>query len=145
MAKGCQILSVLAALLFAAPNALASSTAAIDRTPSIARSGTDVGAEVRIELTQPGTEGLSFNARLSEDGGFITRPISWEVKDLNGETLLTRDADVAELTAEPGDYLVVASYGAVKVERKVTLLAGERLAVIFVLNVGGLRILPKLE
>jgi hypothetical protein len=145
MAKGCQILSVLAALLFAAPNALASSTAAIDRTPSITRSGTDVGAEVRIELTQPGTEGLSFNARLSEDGGFITRPISWEVKDLNGETLLTRDADVAELTAEPGDYLVVASYGAVKVERKVTLLAGERLAVTFVLNVGGLRILPKLE
>jgi hypothetical protein len=145
MAKGCRILSVLAALLFAAPAALASSTAAIDRTPSIARSGTDVGAEVRIELTHPGNEGLRFNARLSEDGGFITRPISWEVKDLDGETLLTRDADVAELPAEPGDYLVVASYGAVKVERKVTLLTGERLAVTFVLNVGGLRILPKLE
>jgi hypothetical protein len=144
MVKGRHIPFVLAALLFCGP-AIAASTAAIDRSPDIARSGTDVGAEVRIEVTQPGNEGLAFNARLSEDGGLITRPISWQVKALGGETLLTRDADAAELSAEPGDYVVEASYGTVKVERKVTLLAGERLAVTFVLNAGGLRILPKLK
>jgi hypothetical protein len=144
MVKGCHIPFVLAALLFCGP-AIAASTAAIDRSPDIARSGTDVGAEVRIEVTQPGNEGLAFNARLSEDGGLITGPISWQVKALGGETLLTRDADAAELSAEPGDYVVEASYGTVKVERKVTLLAGERLAVTFVLNAGGLRILPKLK
>jgi hypothetical protein len=145
MLKGRHILSLLAALLIASPAAAASSTASIDRTPDISRSGEDVGAEVRIELTRPGNEGLSFNARLSEDGGIVNWPISWQVKDFGGETLLSRDAGGASLAAEPGDYLVVASYGAVKVERKVTLLAGQRLAVTFVLNAGGLRILPRLK
>lgn len=136
---------LLAAFLFAVPSAEASSTAAIDRSPEVARSGTDVGAEVRIELTEPGNEGLAFNARLSEDGGLITWPVSWQVKAYGGETLFTRDAARAALAAEPGDYVVEASYGAVKVERKVTLLAGQRLAVTFVLNAGGLRVLPKVK
>jgi hypothetical protein len=145
MLKGRHILSLLAALLFASPALASSSTAAIDRTPDIARSGEDVGAEVRIELTRRGNEALSFNARLSEDGGVVNWPISWQVKAFSGETLLSRDAGDASLAAEPGDYVVEASYGAVKVERKVTLLAGQRLAVTFVLNAGGLRILPKLK
>ena len=137
---------LLAAFLWAAvPAHAASSTAAIDRSPDIVRSGRDVGAEIRIKMTWPGNEGLQFNARLSEAGSVITRPISWQVRAFGGETLLARDADEASLAAEPGDYLVEASYGAVKVERRVTLLAGQRLAVTFVLNVGGLRILPKLK
>jgi hypothetical protein len=145
MLKGRLILSLLAALLFASPTLASSSTAAIDRTPDISRSGEDVGAEVRIELTRPGNEALSFNARLSEDGGVVNWPISWQVKAFGGETLLSRDAGDASLAAEPGDYVVEASYGAVKIERKVTLLAGQRLAVTFVLNAGGLRVLPKLK
>ena len=137
---------LLAAFFWAAaPAQAASSTAAIDRTPDVVRSGQDVGAEIRIEMTRPGNEGLKFNARLSEDGSVITRPISWQVRAYGGETLFDRDADEASLMAEPGDYLVEASYGAVKVERRVTLLAGQRLAVTFVLNIGGLRILPKLK
>jgi hypothetical protein len=144
MLKG-HILSLLLALLFASSATAASSTASIDRTPDIAHSGEDVGAEVRIELTRPGNETLSFNARLSEDGGVVNWPISWQVKDFAGETLLSRDAADASLATEPGDYVVEASYGAVKVERKVALLEGQRLAVTFVLNAGGLRILPKLK
>jgi hypothetical protein len=145
MLKGRHIPFLLAVLLIASPAMAASSTAAIDRTPDIARSGEDVGAEVRIELTRPGNESLSFNARLSEDSGVVNWPISWQVKAFDGETLLARDANGASLAAEPGDYVVEASYGIVKVERKVTLLAGQRLAVTFVLNAGGLRILPKLK
>ena len=144
MQKGRYILGFLAALLFIDP-AAASSTAAIDRTPQIDASGTDVASEVRIELTRPGSEALSFNARLSENGGLINRPVSWRVKAYGGETLLTRDADFAELPAEPGDYLVEASYGAVKVARRLTLLEGQRLGVTLVFNVGGLRILPRLK
>jgi hypothetical protein len=144
MLKG-HILFLLAALLTASPATAASSTASIDRSSDISRSGEDVGAEVRIELTRRGNEALSFNARLSEDGGVIDWPISWQVKAIGGETLLSRDAGGASLAAEPGDYVVEASYGAVKVERKVTLLAGQRLEVTFVLNAGGLRILPKLK
>ncbi len=144
MLKGRHIVGLLAALLLSEP-ANASSTAAIDRTPQIEASGPDVASEIRIELTRPGDEALSFNARLSEDGGLINRPISWRVKAFGGETLLARDSDFAELPAEPGDYLVEASYGAVKLARKVTLLEGQRLGVTFVLNVGGLRILPKLK
>ncbi len=145
MLKGRHIPLLLAALLFSPPAIAASSTAAIDRAPAIARSGEDVGAEVRIELTRPGNEALSFDARLSEDGGVIDWPISWQVKAFGGETLLSRSAKGASLAAEPGDYVVEASYGAVKVERKLTLLEGQRLAVTFVLNAGGLRILPKLK
>jgi hypothetical protein len=145
MLKGRHLLSVLAALLFSSPAMAASSTAAIDRTPEIESAGPDVGAEVRIELAEPGREALTFNARLSENGGLITRSISWRVKAFSGETLLEREADIAEIAAEPGVYVVEASYGAVRVERKLTLLAGQRLGVTFVLNVGGLRILPKLK
>lgn len=145
MLKGHHFLSLVVALLLASPAIAASSTASIDRTPDIRRSGDDVGAEVRIELTRPGNEALSFNARLSEDGGVIDWPISWQVKDPDGETLLSRDADGASLATEPGDYVVEASYGTVKVERKVALLEGQRLTVTFVLNAGGLRILPRLK
>lgn len=146
MLKGRRMVLFLAALLLAPASAMAaSSTAAIDRTPEIESGSSDIASEIRIELTQPGSEALRFNARLSEDGGLITWPVSWRVKAFGGETLLTREADFAELPAEPGDYLVEASYGAVKVERKLTLLAGQRLGVTLVFNVGGLRILPKLK
>ena len=145
MSKGRHMLFFLAALLSASPASAASSTAAIDRTPEIEDSGSDVASEIRIELTRPGSEALLFNARLSEDGGLINRPIAWRVKAFGGETLLAREADVAELPAEPGDYVVEASYGAVKVARKLTLLEGQRLGVTLVFNVGGLRILPKLK
>ncbi len=145
MLKGRHLPLVLAALLFASPAYAASSTAAIDRTPEIEASGPDIASEIRIELTRPGNEALSFNARLSEAGGLITRPISWRIKAFGGETLFARDAEAADLAAEPGDYVVEASYGAVKVERKLTLLAGQRLGVTLVLNAGGLRILPKLR
>jgi len=146
MLKDRHIALFLAALVVSPPLALASSsTAAIDRKPEIERSGSDVASEIRIELTKPGSEGLFFNARLSEDGGLITMPITWRIKALGGETVYSREAQFADLPAEPGDYLVEASYGAVKVERQLTLLEGQRLGVTFVLNVGGLRILPKLR
>lgn len=145
MIKGRHMLFILAGLLMASPAWAASSTAAIDRTPVIEGSGADVASQIRIELTRPGSEGLRFDARLSEDGGLINRPISWRIRAFGGETLLARETDVAELPAEPGDYIVEASYGAVKVERKLTLLEGQRLGVTLVFNVGGLRILPKLK
>jgi hypothetical protein len=99
MLKGRHFPLLLAALLFSSPAIAASSTAAIDRAPDIARSGEDVGAEVRIELTRPGNEGLSFNARLSEDGGLVSRPISWQVRAFGGETLFAGDADAADFAA----------------------------------------------
>lgn len=145
MRQSRHMLVLLAALLLPAPALAASSTAAIDRTPDIEEVDTNVASEIRIELTRPGQEGLLLNARLSEDGGLINLPIAWRVKAYGGETLLTRDADFAELPVEPGDYVVEARYGTVQIERKLTLLEGQRLGVTFVLNAGGLRILPKLQ
>lgn len=145
MRQSRHMLVLLAALLLPTPSFAASSTAAIDRTPEIEEVDTNVASEIRIELTRPGQEGLFLNARLSEDGGLINLPIAWRVKAYGGETLLTRDADFAELPAEPGDYVVEARYGTVQIERKLTLLEGQRLGVTFVLNAGGLRILPKLQ
>lgn len=145
MHQGRQIFVLLAALLLPSPTLAAPSTAAIDRGAEIEEVRSDVASEIRIEMTSPGQEGLSLNARLSEDGGLINLPISWRVKGFGGETLLSREADFAKLAAEPGDYVVEARYGMIQIERKLTLLAGQRLGVTFVLNAGGLRVLPKLQ
>lgn len=145
MRQGRHMLVLLAALLLASPAVAAPSTASVDPTQEVEEVRNDVASEIRIELTRPGQEGIFLNARLSEEGGLITLPISWRVKRFGGETLLNRDGDFAEIPAEPGDYIIAARYGMIEVERKLTLLEGQRLGVTFVLNAGGLRILPKLQ
>jgi hypothetical protein len=45
----------------------------------------------------------------------------------------------------PGDYMVHITYGAAKFQRGLTILPGNHLTVSFVLNVGGLRVLPRVE
>ncbi len=145
MRQGRYVFVLLATLLLPSATLAAPSTASVDPTQEIEEVRNDVASEIRIELTNPGQEGLFLNARLSEEGGLISLPISWRVKRFGGETLLNRDGDFAELPAEPGDYVVEARYGMIEVERKLTLLEGQRLGVTFVLNAGGLRILPKLQ
>ena len=44
----------------------------------------------------------------------------------------------------PGEYEVEATYGAVSLKRKVSLPPGQKLGVVFTLNVGGIRVLPRL-
>lgn len=107
--------------------------------------------ELRIEHTQAGREGLELAARLSETSNLIMLPIGWTVRRavaadaLGGETVLKRDAAVTDLKLEPGDYLVEATYGYVRVAHAVRVEPGRHVGLTLILNVGGVRALSTIE
>jgi hypothetical protein len=105
--------------------------------------------ELRIEVAQPGTESLALGARLKADGNLISRPIAWTVRHSlagqSGEVVWQGEAPVADVPLPPGDYLVEAAYGAAKVRQSVNVATGQRLAMTFILNVGGIRALSRIE
>lgn len=104
-----------------------------------------VAHEIAITLVQPGREGLELAAQLMEGGGIIERPVKWRVSDLEGGVLFDSETPTADISVAPGDYQVDIHYGAAHVARTLTLLPGNRLAVRFVLNVGGVRVLPQVK
>jgi hypothetical protein len=106
--------------------------------------GPSVAHDIRIEFVKSGREGFELSARLAEGGGTIERPVFWTVRHEDGEFIYRGEEPVADLATEPGDYVVTARYGTVTVERTIVLLPEQRLGVSFVLNVGGLRVLPRL-
>jgi hypothetical protein len=101
--------------------------------------------EVRLEVVEKGQEGLDLSARLTETGGLIQKPIFWTVVNAEGELIYKSDAATANLMAEAGDYEVTARYGTVTVVRTVTLAEQQRIGLTFVLNVGGIRVLPRID
>lgn len=136
--------SALAALLLLGQARAASSPDQTDRTSSLSPIA-GAAHEVRIEFVKPGREGFQFSARLAEDGGPINRPIAWTVRKAGGETVFEGETPIADLAAGPGEYLVHIGYGTVRLAQAVTLLANQRLGVSFVLNVGAIRVLPRIE
>lgn len=132
----------LAAALVSGPAQAASSDDPGDSTASIARAG--AAHAIRIEFVKAGREGLELSARLTEDGGTIMRPISWKVRKAGGETVFEGDTPIADMATEPGDYRVEIGYGSVRLAQSVALLANQRLGVSFVLDIGGIRVLPRI-
>ena len=100
--------------------------------------------ELRIALTRQGTESIELAARLSEDGGIITLPIAWTIRR-GDETVFRDSAPVVDRVIEPGDYVVEAAYGTVKVAQSVVVLAGQSIGLTLVLNVGGMRALAMVK
>jgi hypothetical protein len=96
--------------------------------------------ELRIALTRQGTESIELAARLSEDAGVITRPIAWTIRR-GGDTVFRDELPVVDRVIEPGDYVVEAAYGMVRVAQSVTVLAGQSIGLTLILNVGGMRAL----
>lgn len=107
--------------------------------------------EVRVELTRQGWEGIELSARLHELGGIVQKPIKWTIRrsllehGKASELLLRQSASVINSGLEPGDYLIEAEYGFHKVSQPVRIEQGHRLAVTFILNVGGIRAMSKLD
>ncbi len=120
----------------------------VSSTSAPADLGADVtnpGHDLAIELVEPGREGLEFEARLTDLGGAIERNISWKILNASGETVYSGDTPTADVSVPPGDYEVNIRYGAVKLAATVSLLEQNRLKVSFVLNAGGLRVLPRVK
>lgn len=101
--------------------------------------------DIAIEIVAPGQEGLDFSARLTDEGGLIELPIHWTVRNMEGQTVYAGHSPGADMSVPPGDYLVDIRYDAVRLSSTVTLLEANRLMVSYVLNAGGLRILPRVK
>jgi hypothetical protein len=104
-----------------------------------------VAHDIAIELVKPGDEGLELTARLSENSGLIERGISWTLRDAQGTVVYDKSTDLAAIAVPPGDYSVQALYGSASFSQTLTLLEANRLIVSFVLDVGGIRVLPRLK
>ena len=120
----------------------------ISRAPDASILGAEVkspGHDLAIEVVAPGREGLELSARLTDDGGLIEFPIAWTIRTIDGETVYAAQSSSADFTAPPGDYAVDIRYGAAHLTSTVTLLESNRLMVSYVLNAGGLRVLPRVQ
>jgi hypothetical protein len=106
---------------------------------------TQVTHDIAIEIVKPGNEGLELSARLTESGGLIERDISWTLRDAQGGIVYNKNTELADVALPPGDYSVEAHYGSATFSQNLTLLEANRLMVSFVLEVGGIRVLPRVQ
>jgi hypothetical protein len=106
---------------------------------------TQVAHDIAIEIVKPGNEGLELSARLSESGGLIERDISWTLRDAQGGIVYNKNTELADVALPPGDYSVEARYGSAAFSQNLILLEANRLMVSFVLEVGGIRVLPRVQ
>jgi hypothetical protein len=106
---------------------------------------TQVTHDIAIEIVKPGNEGLELSARLSESSGLIERDISWTLRDAQGGIVYNKNTELAHVALPPGDYSIEARYGSANFSQNLTLLEANRLMVSFVLEVGGIRVLPRVQ
>jgi hypothetical protein len=144
------VLFLLAVIIVMAPriaHSASTDTLEISAAPgdAPALAGGRATHDIAIETVAQGREGLELSARLAEDGGLIELPVTWSVSTAMGEPVYASETPIAEIALEPGDYRVDIRYGAVHLAQAVTLVDGTRLIVSFVLDAGGIRILPRLQ
>src|SRR5690606_16707163 len=105
---------------------------------------------VAEDIVAAGTESLRLRARITAATDPIARPIDWTVHrvDDNAEDKwpLVGERSVAEASFDlaPGQYVVRAGYGAIKAAKVVVVQPQQKIDVTFILNAGGLRVLPAL-
>ena len=143
--------ALLTAVLFLSPFAFADALGAPKATEESAvaviapKFQTRVAHDIAIEIVKPGNEGLELSARLSESGGLIERDIFWTLRDAQGVVVYDKNTELAQVALPPGDYSIEARYGSASFSQSLTLLEANRLMVSFVLEVGGIRVLPRLQ
>ena len=145
------VLFLVAAVTAVAPRLAHSATSkslelsGVPEQAATALPGKSIVHDIAIETVAPGSEGLELSARLTDDGGIIQRPVTWTVSSSTGEPVFSGDTPIADFAVKPGDYVVDIRYGAVHLDQTVSLVGGTRLIASFVLDAGGIRILPRLE
>lgn len=120
----------------------------ISSAPEASSLGADITSsshDLAIEVVAPGKEGLELTARLTDDGGIIEYPITWTIRTSEGEVVYSGAASSADVSTRPGDYVVDIRYGAARLTSTVTLMETNRLMISYVLNAGGLRVLPRVQ
>ena len=130
------------ALSYAATSLETETPALPEITSSIA---TDTAHEVAISVVEPGSEQISLAARLTATSNSMARDIHWQIRSATGELLFDETITESIHDLVPGDYIVEADYGSVHLRETLTLPEGNSIAVSFVLNAGGLRVLPVIK
>ena len=101
--------------------------------------------DVAISTVKSGEEGLELSARFSEDQPQLVTGVSWKIVNESGEKVFADVTERADTALPPGAYQVEASYGTAHILQAVYVHQGTKLSVSFILNAGGLRILPRVD
>ncbi len=101
--------------------------------------------DIAITTVAEGQEALQLSARFTDNSTEIVQDVNWLIRNQNSEIVFKALIGQADATLPPGDYQVEASYGTVQISQGLTLLKGTQLDVSFVLNAGGLRLLPRVQ
>ncbi|MFO1033090.1 MAG: hypothetical protein U1E15_03020 [Hyphomicrobiales bacterium] len=128
----------------ASGHAFASTTNGIEaedpETASISPSSQHI---MEVTPVAPGQEMATFAARLTEGSTSLARDVEWTVTSGSGQVVLASTSTTAAAALPPGFYTVAARYGAIKLDESFTLLEGTSANLVFVLNAGALRVLPR--
>jgi hypothetical protein len=106
-----------------------------------------IGYEVSGMAVPPGDEALILQARLASGGGLINLPIRWKLSRLGigGEVVAEGTSAAFAAPVRAGDYRVEIEYGFARIVQEVDLPEAAQVTVTFILDVGGLRILSKID
>jgi hypothetical protein len=106
-----------------------------------------VAHEVSAMSVQAGDESMMLQARLTSGGGLINLPIRWKLSRMGfgGGVVAEGESAAFAAPARPGDYVVEIEYGFARIVQEIELPANEQLTVTFILDVGGLRVLSKID
>jgi hypothetical protein len=100
---------------------------------------------IGITVVPFGEETLQLSARFSESNDYPIQGVHWLVRNSTDGILFDGKAAITDAHLPAGEYLVEANYGAVHLLEPITLQAGTKLEVDFILNAGRLRVLPNVE
>ncbi len=105
---------------------------------------------INEEAAKEGDEGLRLRGQITSSTAPITRPIDWaayKVEDAKADRwrkIANVATPVASISLPPGQYVVRATYGAARAAKVLVVKPGKRIDATFILNAGGLRVLPAL-
>ena len=138
--------ALVAILLTATPVSLASTTEhAPAPTPNTQIDTASSAHDISITTVKFGNEGLELSARFSEQSQETVADVAWTIQSESGDNVFEGVTSIADATLPPGDYKVTARYGTAQILQGVTVHEGTKLSVNFILNAGGLRVLPRIK
>ena len=138
--------ALVAILFLATPLSFASTTDHTPvPTPEMVINSETTAHDISITTVKPGTEGLELSAKFTEQSQETVADVAWTINSETGEKVFDGITSVADATLPPGDYRVVARYGTAQILQGVTVHEGTKLSVSFILNAGGLRVLPRVK
>jgi major membrane immunogen (membrane-anchored lipoprotein) len=101
--------------------------------------------DVAITTVEFGQEGLQLSARFTENGPEIVQDVDWSIRNNAKDVVFKGITSIADAALPPGDYQVEATYGTAHIVQGLSLQQGTKVDVSFVLNAGGLRLLPRVK